>query len=63
MTPGEPLHVIEFGLMKHGICGFAIACGLNPKNDKSPPLILQIIECYPRRIGMDMVYLTKAIAP
>ena len=51
MTPGKPLHAIELGLMKYAIRGFAIACGLNPDNDKSPPLLLQVIERYAKRIG------------
>ena len=51
MTPGELLHAVELGLMKYGIRGFAITCGLNPNNDKSPLLLLQIMECYAKGIG------------
>ncbi len=52
MTPGEPLHAIELGLMKYAIRGFAIALGLNPdKDSKSFPVFFRIIERYARQIG------------
>ena len=51
MTPGEPLHAIELGLMKYAIRGFSIALGLNPDSDGSAPILFRVIERYARKIG------------
>ena len=61
MTPGEPLHAIELGLMKYAIRGFSIALGLNPDSDGSGLLLSYFVLLNDMPGKLDVVFLIRAI--
>ena len=51
ITPGEPLHVVDLGILKYGLEGLYVALGMNPTHRGNKVKGLAEIDAFARRLG------------